>query len=55
LTTVLAEPFRCQYCDTTFPSYRDLLDHQDSRHDQGPYPDTGESGETYDVEASRER
>ena len=52
MTTVLAELFRCHYCNAAFPSYRDLLDHQDSRHDQGPYPDTGESGESYDVEMS---
>ncbi len=53
MTTVLAEPFHCQFCNSVFPTYRELLDHQDSRHDHNPYPETAESGETYDVEMSR--
>jgi hypothetical protein len=44
------EPFHCDACNAVFPSYIELLDHHELEHEQNPYPDTGESGETYDAE-----
>ena len=49
-STLIAEPFRCPHCDRVFTSYIDLLEHHDEEHDANPYPDTGESGDSYDAE-----
>jgi hypothetical protein len=51
VTAVIAEPFRCGICPAVLSSYRLLLDHQEREHsDRSRYPETGESGDTYDAE-----
>jgi len=51
VTTVIVEPFRCGLCPTVLSSYSQLLDHQDREHSNNPrYPDTAESGDSYDAE-----
>jgi hypothetical protein len=55
-----AEPFKCALCGDSFPTFSLLVEHLDVPHRGlmvlpirtllGQYPDTGESGETYDVE-----
>jgi len=41
-----SEPFRCPSCRASFATFKQLLDHQE----KPCYPDTGESGDSYDVE-----
>ncbi len=43
-----SEPFKCGICRTSFPTFRELLEHAEDPASH--HPDTAESGESYDVE-----